>query len=331
MRPVILFRPPDGPDSSEEDAAAAEFAVVRDRAAVHRGDLVVGRYSVLPFYEALAADLVARGAELVNSPAAHSFIADVMAWAPILGEDLTPRTWDRLEELPGATAFVVKGQTNSRKDRWDSHMFAATRTDAAAVAERLQADGLFRTQRIYYRRYEPLRRLLTAANGLPIADEHRFFLLDGNILSSGFYWIRYAKDLPAVPCAREEHVCAVRQVVSRLRGAGVLPRFLVVDVATRKDGTALVVELNDAQMSGLAGNDPCALYRTLRLELKGHRSNVAGRDVGDLQPEEPATRPDADQHLATVAVQEGAEHLAGAPQPGGRALDRLKGDEGGHG
>jgi hypothetical protein len=270
MRPVILFRPPDGPDSTEEEAATAEFTVIRDRAAVQRGDLVVGRYSVLPFYEVLAADLEAHGAMLVNSPGEHAFIADVMAWAPILGDDLTPRTWDRLEDLPGdGTAFVVKGQTNSRKDRWDSHMFAATRSEAAAVGERLQADGLFQAQRIYYRGYEPLRRLITAANGLPIADEHRFFLLDGHILSSGFYWSRYAKDLPAVPSAREEHHRSVHQVVSRLRGAGVLPRFLVVDVATRQDGSVMVVELNDAQMSGLASNDPSTLYRNLRLRLAG--------------------------------------------------------------
>lgn len=119
MRVVILFRPLDGPDSTEEEAAAAQLPVIRDRAAVQRGDLIIGRYSVLPFYEALVADIEARGAVLVNSLAEHAFIADVMAWAPILGDDLTPRTWDRLEDLPGdGSAFIVKGQTNSRKDRW---------------------------------------------------------------------------------------------------------------------------------------------------------------------------------------------------------------------
>jgi len=51
---------------------------------------------------------------------------------------------------------------------------------------------------------------------------------------------------------------------------------------------------------------------------------------------------DADQHLATLAVQERAERLAGALQLGGRALElerlglalgdeRLEGGEGGHG
>jgi len=265
MRPVILFRPPDHPDSSEEEAAAACFPLVRDRAAVAPGDLVIGRYSVLPFYGALVAELARRGAVLVNSVEEHAFIGDVMAWAPLLGAELTPRTWERVEELPDdGTAFVVKGQTNSRKDRWNSHMFAPTRGEAIAVAARLREDALFRAQRIYFRAYEPLRRLATAENGLPIADEHRFFLLDGRVLSAGYYWSNHANELPVVPAPRDVHARAVEAAVARLRAAGVLPRFLVVDVATREDGSAMVVELNDAQMSGLAGNAPGVLYRNLR-------------------------------------------------------------------
>lgn len=268
MRPVILFRSPDHPDSFEEQAAAACFPLLRDRSAVQAGDLVVGRYSVLPFYAELVAELARRGATLVNGVAEHAFIGDVMAWAPILGAELTPRTWERVEDLPDdGTAFVVKGQTNSRKDRWDSHMFAPTRPDALAVAQRLREDALFRAQRIYFRRYEPLKRLATADNGLPITDEHRFFLLDGRVLSSGYYWSNHVKELPAVPAPREVHARAVDAAVVRLRAAGVLPRFLVVDVATREDGSAMVVELNDAQMSGVAGNDAATLYGNLKAAL----------------------------------------------------------------
>ncbi len=77
-------------------------------------------------------------------------------------------------------------------------------------------------------------------------------------------------------------------------------------------------------------------------EAAEHRGDVAKRDVGDVLADEFAVRVDADQNLATVAVQEGAECLASALQLGGRALEferlglslgyeRMEGGEGGHG
>jgi len=58
-----------------------------------------------------------------------------------------------------------------------------------------------------------------------------------------------------------------------------------------------------------------------RLEAAEHRRDVAKRDVGDLLADEPTVGTDADQHLATLAVQERTERLAGALQLGGRALE----------
>ncbi len=64
-----------------------------------------------------------------------------------------------------------------------------------------------------------------------------------------------------------------------------------------------------------------------------HRRDVSERDVRDLLTDELAVGGDADQHLATFAVQERTERLAGAPKLGGLGLalgdERLKGGEGG--
>lgn len=87
---------------------------------------------------------------------------------------------------------------------------------------------------------------------------------------------------------------------------------------------------------------PAHLDACRRLEATEHRRDVAQRDVGDVLADEPAVGCDADQYLATLAVQERAERLAGALQLGGRALElerlglalrdeRLEGGDRGHG
>lgn len=261
MTPVVLYRPIDGLDLQEEEAAKAHFNVVRQRTEVRPGDLVIGRYSVLPFYKELEQDLRIQGAKLINSYRQHQFIADVMAWADILGPDLTPRTWDRLADIPDyGTAFVVKGQTNSRKDRWNTHMFAATKRDAVEVTLRLQEDSLIQSQRIYYRKYEKLAQYHVGLNGLPVTDEYRYFVLNGIPLTGAFYWSSHVGDLPILPKPKMAHFQAVEAAVRRLKEADSLPPFVVIDVATREDGSVMVVELNDGQMSGLSENDPNVLY-----------------------------------------------------------------------
>lgn len=257
--PVVLFRPPNPGDLSEAVAAARFFPVVRVRSEVKPWDLVIGRYSVLPYYEELEEDLRNLGACLINGYAEHRFVANISAWTSVL-EGLTPETWTRLEDLPEIGPFVLKGETNSRKDRWNSHMFARTKREAVEVALRLQEDSLIGSQQICIRRYIPLRRLLTGLNDLPVSEEYRFFVCDGKVLTGAYYWSYFSDDLPEIPnaCAvpREFLSDVVQRVKDRIR-------FFVVDIARKEDGGWMVVELNDAQMSGLSENDPEVLYREL--------------------------------------------------------------------
>jgi hypothetical protein len=49
----------------------------------------------------------------------------------------------------------------------------------------------------YVRQYIPLKNFGTGINGLPITEEYRFFILDGKIISSDFYWsehLEYIKE-----------------------------------------------------------------------------------------------------------------------------------------
>jgi hypothetical protein len=262
MRTVVLYRPSEMSERELAEATAALPCIDR-REQAQRGDLVVGRYSVLPYYAELEQDLVSRGASLINSAAEHQFLADLGQWTSRLG-DLTFRTWAEDEPLPEGVAFVVKGETNSRKDQWSTHMFAADREAAAQVRARLREDGLFSSQKIFFREFEPLMNYaIGVGDGAPISCEFRFFVANGVVLCGGFYWSLWREKLTQAGIDLDPSQVPstfLEQVIERI-GTGA--RFYTIDVAFTRQGAWRVVELNDAQMAGLSGNDPAVLYRRL--------------------------------------------------------------------
>ncbi len=261
MRPVILFRQGrEMMDARELASASGYFSLYSQRTMVRRGDLVIGRYSVLPFYDELHADLASLGAELINSPRQHRYAADISAWYPDL-RDMTPETWFRWDDVPDDCGpLVVKGRTNSRKFSWKTHMFAEDKRAAADVAWRLEQDAVVGVQDLVFRRYVPLRTYLVALQGLPITEEYRFFTLDGRVLCGAYYWSGHVDELPERPDPARVPAAFLEEVGRRIAGR---IRFVVVDVAITAAGEPVVVELNDGQMSGLSDNDPSALYSAL--------------------------------------------------------------------
>lgn len=248
-------------DERELEAVRLFFPATRSRAEAVPGDVVVGRYSVLPFYRELHDDLAHGGASLINSPAQHAYVADVSAWYQDL-RGVTPETWFRWEDVPDDCGpLVVKGRTNSKKFSWKTHMYAADKRAASEVAWRLQDDSLISDQGLCFRRFERFRTYLTGLQDMPVTEEYRFFCCDGKVLCGAYYWSNYEDDLPERPDASRVPPEFLQEV---LRRVGDRCRFVVVDVARLEDGGWTVVELNDGQMSGLSCNDPVALYSGLR-------------------------------------------------------------------
>jgi hypothetical protein len=260
MRPFILYR--ESLIEEPEASCMTVFACSASRMDIKAGDLVVGRYSVLPYYKEQEHDNKAAGAALINTYQQHQWIADVGAWACEGGtlERYTPQTWMRLEDIPEEGPFVLKGQTNSRKHQWNTHMYAANKQEAVQVYTRLLDDSLIGQQQIYIRKYIPFKRLMTGFNGLPITMEFRFFIAYGKVLTGGFYWSSHVGDLEWVPSPKivpEEFLEGMAAKVSRHAN------FVALDVAMDERGHWWVVEVNDGQMAGLSENDPDLLYRRL--------------------------------------------------------------------
>lgn len=271
MRPVLLYRASSIEPEELEAAQEAGWPCTPTRMAIKPGDLVVPRYSALPFYAEQDHDITIAGARLVNSLREHRYVADLLEYVADLG-DMTPTTWSQPSEVPQDEpgAFVLKGATNSRKFEWKTSMFAKDRAAVMEVFDRLLDDTMIGQQPIYVRRYVPLRRFMTAFWDLPITREFRFFVYRGKVLSGGYYWASHWEDLqgkvdPALLDPAGVPRDWLQVAIDRVQGR--VP-FFAIDVAEKEAGGWMVVELNDGSMSGLSMNDPRLLYENLLAALK---------------------------------------------------------------
>jgi hypothetical protein len=256
MKSVVYFR---GSLAEEDERKSAEshFRVIYQRTHIKAGDLVIPRYSALPWYQELCQDMTEMGATPINTYRQHCYVADLRNWYYDLG-DYTPRTWFALDQIPrDGGPFFLKGSTNSKKQFWSTHCYAEDAPAATDVYIRLGQDGYIGHQPIYIRQFIPLNRLAAGLNGLPISEEYRFFCLDGQVVASGFYWSTHADDLEkqytsdVVPA---DFINKIIEIVSPHI------RFWVMDLARTAAGDWIVVELNDGMQSGLSTISPEDLY-----------------------------------------------------------------------
>jgi hypothetical protein len=236
---------------------------------IPENSLVIGRYSVLPFYHELASDLQEVGSRLINSPLEHSFISRFDWYHQIAG--LTPRTWfDTTEAFLAFDSLphgmILKGRTNSAKN-WE-WMYAKTKEDFWRIDKFLHQHEMIANQGIVYREYVPLEILekTTIPGAFNFVNEWRCFFYQDLLLECGYYWtmaqeetIRNAKRSGALTIATE----AAKLLAEKTN-------FFVVDVAKTAEGRWIVIEVNDGQMSGLSCCNPDTLYKNLKKAVDKH-------------------------------------------------------------
>lgn len=261
---ICLFR--SELDLENEREVAANYVTTVDyRSQVPANSVVIGRYSVLPYYRELERELAITGSRLVNTWREHSFIADALAWSGVGGvlRGMTPHSWPTWAGLPEG-AYVVKGRTNSRKSKWNTHMFAPTLEDVPKVAQRLWDDALISEQGLVVREYIPLRQFDEGLNGLPITNEWRTFWLaldnaNPRLLAKGFYWTTH----PDAEVVAEFTAEALMLGEKAARRIAPFAKFFVLDLAETASGEWIVVEVNDGQMAGLTGVSADDLWKAL--------------------------------------------------------------------
>lgn len=247
-------------EEAELEAASKHFECVSLLTDIHEEDFVIYRYSLYPFPLDQEKEILNIGAKTINSYNQHRYAADLQNYVRDLDE-LTPRTWDRLQDIPEVGPFILKGETNSRKSNWKKDMFAKTKADAITVHGRLCEDSLIGQQQIFIRQYVPLHTYMEGIGGIPITEEYRFFAAYGEILCGGFYWQNYVDDITETPNTDNVPREFLNEVLRRIDDQ---INFVVIDVARTQTGDWIVIELNDGCQSGTSCIDLDVLYSRLR-------------------------------------------------------------------
>ena len=260
MKPVILFRKSLA-EEDEFECAKKYFDVIESRADIRPEQTVIGRYSVLPYYNELEEDIKKLGGKLINSHLQHQMVSDIQNWYPYLS-DFTPKTWLRLEDVPAdyTGPFFLKGNINSRKQLFKTHSFAANRKEMLDVYFRLMEDSLIQHQGVCIREFVNLKQYgINDITGCPVSKEFRIILYRDKIVAKGYYWSDYSEELN-YPNPSEIDESLVQEAIKRM---GDQANLWCLDVAQKEDGSWMVVELGDAQMAGLSAIQPDEFYKNL--------------------------------------------------------------------
>jgi len=218
-------------------------------------ELVIGRYSCVPFYNEVEQGLKKQHSRLINSYQQHLYIAKFYYYWDI--EEYTPKTWFYLDQVPkDAGPFVVKGVTNSKKAYWDTLMYAETREQAINIAIELNKDSLIGPQGVIVRKYEPLVSYGIGINGRPWTNEWRCFFLGNQLLTGQFYWSE-AEVRGEMNYEGRKFVQSVANIVCEKTN------YFTIDIGQKINGEWTVIEINDGQMAGLSCNDANTLYSAL--------------------------------------------------------------------
>lgn len=266
MFPVqILFR--KSIDTEEEFVICSKYFDTKEiRSECWFNAHIIGRYSVLPHYRELEKDLANMGSVLVNCYSSHKYIANFDYYFDL--EQYTPKTWFNLQDIPEEEApFVVKGKTNSKKYKWNKLMYAPDRKTAIAIAAELMDDPLISEQGVIVRKYIPLELLEEGIYGQPFVNEHRLFFYKTNMLCPGFYWVQSEKTAKI-----DANGLSFAQNIAKIVAKRV--NFFVLDIAKTITGDWILVEVNDAQMSGLSMCDPDLLYSNLKNVIENEQKQT---------------------------------------------------------
>lgn len=248
MKSQIYFRQ-DQYNKDEFLICSQHFPTHTNRTSLKQNNSpVICRYSALPFNRELEQDLKNMGCHPINSSNQHSYIAE-MGWIYDL-EGLTFPTWFNLSDIPGDFPLVIKGKTNSRKFEWNTKMYAKNKHQAINIMHELWHDPLIGPQGIVFRKYVPLKTYEIGINDMPMTHEWRFFFYKTKLIDYGFYWttINNLDEINTAKIEPEGMDLAIKsaQIISEYTN------FFVIDIAQDLNNKWWVVEVNDAQMSGLS-------------------------------------------------------------------------------
>lgn len=206
-----------------------------------------------------------RGIILLNTPEEYARYHQLPSWYAMFKSETAQSVWtdnDSLDEAvqAGQTlegACIVRDYVKSRKHEWYDACFIRNiqneKEARRVIGNFLQRQGEDLAGGVVIRRYVPLRQIgYHEASGMPISEEYRVFIFAGHILTIDGYWNQEA---PELSDAETRWIASI--------AAKVQSNFVAMDLARKEDGTLMIMEFGDGQVSGLQNLRSEMFYTTI--------------------------------------------------------------------
>ncbi len=208
-------------------------------------------------YKNLYAGLLNKNIELINSPIEYRhchYLPD--SYKKI--ESKTPKSnWtteltnDVILELTshfGESPIIVKDFVKSEKHNWEEACFIPNASDSdkvkSVVDKFIELRGNSLNEGLVFRRFEELEYLTEhSKSGMPLTKEFRIFFANRKIVKVFDYWDEgeYGDTKPEL----DDFIEIAKNIDSK---------FFTMDVAKKKNGDWIIMELGDGQVAGLPDN-----------------------------------------------------------------------------
>jgi len=208
-------------------------------------------------YELLYHGLLEKNIQLINSPIEYKFCHYLPESYEFI-MDSTPKTTfkplsnkfnyeDFKDEIEffGNKAIIVKDYVKSQKHYWKEACFIPNASDKEKVFSvvnkfiELQDSDL--NVGLVFREFVELEQLtIHSKSEMPLTKEFRLFVMNGEIIATYRYWDE--GDYKNVSPVIDEFQKLIPNIKSN---------FFTMDIAKKKDGDWIIVELGDGQVAGL--------------------------------------------------------------------------------
>ena len=226
-------------------------------------------------YQQLYDGLLSKNIELTNSPNQYKF-CHYLPESYDLIKDYTPKTTFKLlngefnlnefeKEINtfGNNPIIIKDYVKSQKHYWKEAYFIpdASNTEQviSIVNKFIELQDVDFNEGLVFREFIDLEELTNhSASGMPLTKEFRVFIRNNKLLATYKYWDEGDyKDVEPVLERFEEVILKIDS------------KFFTMDIAKKKDGEWIIVELGDGQVAGLPDNaNKDEFYKNLKANVK---------------------------------------------------------------
>lgn len=217
-------------------------------------------------YELFYNGLLEKNIQLINNPAEYKFChylpesyETIKAFTPLstfkkLEGDFNINDFKKELSVFGNKPIIVKDYVKSQKHYWQEACFIPDASDLVSaetvIRKFIELQDVDLNEGLVFREYVELEELAShSKSGMPLTKEFRLFIENGKVISVFKYWDEgdYENIEPVIEPFKE--------VIGKIKS-----NFFTMDIAKRKNGEWIIVELGDGQVAGLPDNADRELF-----------------------------------------------------------------------